>query len=281
MRTLKRWWKKLGKDLVARVYLRVPRDLNGQRIRVPVIEGRKIGVKSELWMSDLLHRLLAVEKGTFLDIGVNLGQTLAKVKTLEPGRVYAGFEPSPFCQHYANRLISLNGWTDVTICPCALFDRDTLLPMSGASEGDAAATLIQDLRPGRDAPVTLVPAFRFETVEEVLPPGPVGIVKIDVEGAEVEVIRCLSDRLLRDQPLLTLEVLPVQGSNADFRAARNAELRTLLEGLGYAMHRVKKTATDAFEGVELDPDFGTSADARSKDYLAIPTSRIAQILKAL
>ena len=57
-------------------------------------------------MSGLLKHLMAVEKGTFLDVGVNLGQTLAKMKTLEPGRISAEFEPSPFYQHYVGRLIA-------------------------------------------------------------------------------------------------------------------------------------------------------------------------------
>ena len=281
MRKLKQWWKRLGKGLVARVYVEVPRQLNGLRIRVPVIEGRKIGVKSEPWMSGLLKRLMAVEKGTFLDVGVNLGQTLAKVKTLEPERVYAGFEPSPFCQHYVGRLIALNSWTRVTICPCALFDREMLLPMSGASEGAASATLISELRPEEEAAVTLVPAFRFDVVKAALPPGSIGIIKIDVEGAEVEVIRSLKGIIGRDQPVITLEVLPVQGETGEFRAKRNGELRSLLEGLGYVMHVVRKTSDDTFAGVEVDLDFGTGSDARSKDYVAVPKQRIEEVVGVL
>lgn len=281
MRKLRSWWKRLGKRLVARVNLEITRELNGTKIVIPVIEGRKAGVGSERWMSGLLKLLLAAEKGTFYDVGVNFGQTLAKVKTLESDRVYVGFEPSPFCQHYLSRLMKCNAWPSVTICPCALFDRDMLLPMSGAAEGEAAATLIADLRPGSKSSTTLVPAFRYAAVAEALPHGKVGIIKIDVEGAEVEVIRSLSGLIARDLPVITLEVLPLKGTDTSFRESRNAELKTLLEGLGYVLHVVEKSDDDHFTGVKADPKFGKHSDARFKDYVAIPAAKVARLTTAL
>jgi FkbM family methyltransferase len=281
MRKLRSWWKRLGKSLIARVNLEVKRGLNGRSVILPVVEGRKAGIGGEHWMSGLLKRLLESEKGGFYDVGVNLGQTLAKVKSLEPGRAYVGFEPSPFCQHYVSRLVACNQWPNVTICPCALFDRDTLLPMTGAASGNAAATLIAELRSHHRTATTLVPAFRFDAVAEAMPPGRVAIVKIDVEGAEVEVVRSLSGLLIRDMPVITLEVLPLKGAETTFRASRNAELKSMLEGLGYVHHVIKKTDDDHFAGVEADPDFGTHSDARFKDYLAIPRHKLPALLESL
>lgn len=281
MRNLRSWWKRLGKRLVARVNVEIPRELNGTKIVVPVIEGRKTGVSGERWMSGLLKRLLDAEKGTFYDVGVNLGQTLAKVKTLESDRVYVGFEPSPFCQYYLSRLTECNAWSSVTICPCALFDRDMLLPMNGAAEGAAAATLIAELRPESKGATTLVPAFQYDAVAEALPHGKVGIIKIDVEGAEVEVIRSLSGLIARDLPVITLEVLPLKGADTRFRESRNAELKTLLEGLGYVLHVVQKSDDDHFAGIKADPDFAEHSDARFKDYVAIPAAKVARLTAAL
>lgn len=277
MKQLRKWWKSLGKRCAASLYVVVPRQMNDKTVRVPVIEGRKLGARGERWMSGLLKILLARCAGTFVDVGVNLGQTLAKVKTLEPERVYAGFEPSPFCQHYVGRLIDENGWTEVTLCPCALFDRDQLLQMNGASEGAASATLLPELRPGRNAAATWVPAYRFEVVRSALPKGRVAIIKIDVEGAEVEVIRELRPLIEEDRPILTLEVLPIQGEANEFRTDRNLQLRQLMAELKYSMHRIEKTDADAFAGVELDPEFGTGADAKSKDYVAVPEERVDEI----
>ena len=59
----------------------------------------------EPWMNSVLKDVFKVCEGTFLDIGVNLGQTLLHVKTLEPARKYIGFEPNPTCCFYANSLI--------------------------------------------------------------------------------------------------------------------------------------------------------------------------------
>ena len=148
--------------------------------------------------------------------------------------------------------------------------------MSGAS-----AMLISELRPEGGPAMTLVPAFRFDVVREALSQSPIGIIKIDVEGAEVEVIRSLKTLIKQDRPVITLEVLPVHGEAAEFRAERNAELRSLLEGLDYVMHVVRKTADDTFAGIEVDPNFGTGSDARNKDYIAVPEERVEEISAAL
>lgn len=39
--------------------------------------------KSEQWMKDLLSKILPKFKGCFVDVGVNIGQTLIKIKQIE------------------------------------------------------------------------------------------------------------------------------------------------------------------------------------------------------
>lgn len=90
-------------------------------VRVPVRAG--LGTTnldlSEPWMFELLRRLLGAQMGTFVDVGVNMGQTLLKVLLLDPTRRYVGFEPNPLCVYYANLIIQANGAKRATLCPAA------------------------------------------------------------------------------------------------------------------------------------------------------------------
>lgn len=59
--------------------------INDVGIRIPSIHG--IACKeSEPWMIDLLAALLHQRSGAFLDVGVNVGQTLIKVKAIDSDR---------------------------------------------------------------------------------------------------------------------------------------------------------------------------------------------------
>jgi len=48
-------------------------------------------------MIDLLKKILLLKDGVFIDIGMNLGQTLIKLKCVDPNIRYFGFEPNPGC----------------------------------------------------------------------------------------------------------------------------------------------------------------------------------------
>src|SRR5690348_13368483 len=72
------------------------RKICNSMIRVPVIGGIQCE-ESEPWFLQLLTLLLPYNKGSFVDVGANLGQTMIKVKALDSARKYIGFEPNPTC----------------------------------------------------------------------------------------------------------------------------------------------------------------------------------------
>ena len=55
----------------------------------------------------MLENLLKKKNGAYLDIGVNIGQTLMKLKSVNPKIEYIGFEPNATCVHYVNKLIDM------------------------------------------------------------------------------------------------------------------------------------------------------------------------------
>ena len=65
----------------------------GRSFVISIINGRKT-YASEAWMTEVIRRLFELKSGAFIDVGVNLGQTLLKVAAADPSRAYVGFEPN-------------------------------------------------------------------------------------------------------------------------------------------------------------------------------------------
>src|SRR5690348_5369770 len=81
--------------------------LGGLRLRVPIQYGagwEHLRMR-EVWLFRGIERLRRDRPGAFVDVGVNVGHTLVKVKAADPGREYIGFEPNPQCLTYVQHLI--------------------------------------------------------------------------------------------------------------------------------------------------------------------------------
>ena len=200
--------------------------INGVRIRIPTIHGVACR-ESEPWMVDLLEATLRRRSGAFLDVGVNVGQTLIKVKALDPGRVYIGLEPNPACVFYAQHLIKANAFEHCTLLPVGLFTHDGILALDLFADDltNSSASLIGDFRQKKTVQSRVfVPVFRFDHLAKIIGDKPIGIVKIDVEGAELEVVKSLLELIERDWPTLLIEILPVYSEDNAFRKDRQIEL---------------------------------------------------------
>lgn len=251
-------------------------DIKNQTIQIPILKTFDSDLACDLtetWMIEVLEPLLNQHPGIFLDVGVNLGQTLIKVKGLEPGRKYIGFEPNSTCVVYAKALIKANQFRDCTIVPAGLFTEDAILALEcmDESEADSAASLIQGFRPDHVIQHRMfVPVYQFQTIAKSLGIEDVAIVKIDVEGAELEVLQSLSS-LLRDcRPLLLLEILPVYSSENMMRQQRQDDLERLLRTVHYSMFRVLKTDDNQFAGLQSIASIDMHGDLTQCDYLVVP-----------
>ena len=69
---------------------------------------RHAGVSHEPWIDAVFGQILNSRPGVFVDVGVNLGQTLFKILALDPGRRYVGFEPQLACAFMLQSFIDEN-----------------------------------------------------------------------------------------------------------------------------------------------------------------------------
>ncbi|MGC1676607.1 MAG: FkbM family methyltransferase [Candidatus Binataceae bacterium] len=286
------------KDLTKRVLspfnLVLPTKVNGRRFKVPIMHG--IGGSNlqmtELWMIDELRRLFSLASDSaFMDVGVNLGQTLLKVKSLAREIVYLGFEPNPFCVQFVNELIRVNDLPNCEVVPVGLSRESALVPFFAEREADATGSIIEDLTWHKQILRRQhIPVFAFDDIAPVIAPAKISIIKIDVEGAELEVITGMKKFLTAHRPFLTCEVLQAPTSaQLEMRHERNRRLIQLLVDHGYLAYRLLKNSEQSMvrglERVERAESFGKEPwDPRTSpalcDYLFLPEESKDQTARA-
>ena len=271
-----------GGRLLERVNFTVDITVNGARVGIPVIGGLGTAHLSEEepWLNRTLAFLLKSRGGAFVDVGVNLGQTLVKVKTLRPDVHYVGFEPNPDCVAYVRRLIAANKWSACTLAPVGLSDRSDVLSLFSRDAVDSSATVVKGFRLGQDgwseSPVTVIPGDQALASLSI---GPIGIIKIDVEGAELEVVRGLDATLREHHPYVLCEVLPIFNESDPrwaFRKPRQDELLGRMHGAGYTLFRLLENGG----AVRLDTIEPHTSRALT-NYAFVPSDAVPAFARAL
>lgn len=162
-----------------------------------------------------------------LDVGANIGWTaLNFAKICSKGKV-VGFEPDLFNFNACKENIGLNKLPNLTVLPFGLGDIQGNLNMEIRTPDNRGGNRIA-LQPNNDAQIVQVK--RLDEVEEILFLPEVNLIKIDVEGFELKVLRGGHDLLKRHKPILFIEIdnnnLLDQGDSAQ-------SLVSYLELIGY------------------------------------------------
>lgn len=266
---------RLLQRLAARARVRV-----GPRIlRVPTHDPAALGwiFWTPSWKTNLLAHFLRRREGAFIDIGVNTGQTLADFLSTDLARPYVGLEPNPQCVAFVESIVGLNRLRDITILPLGASTTRGLHPLfvSDDCSTDQTATLRADLRPAASRRATWVNTLPLDETLAAASPGPLSLVKIDVEGAELDVLQGAPRLLAGERPPILCEVL-LADPRADFDAylARLGNLASLLRSHDYSIHQIIKRPGPSLPALRpLDtfpPAVWTPARADDCDYLLTP-----------
>ena len=172
-----------------------------------------------------------------LDLGAHKGYvTLRMAKRVGPaGRVFA-FEPDPRAREHLEAHVRRNRLGQVTCYPYALGREAGNLELSLSSQLGWSSFFPNEMaRPavtGRiTVPVRSVDGLRADGTLAI-DPARLSFVKIDTEGAELQVLEGMRDLLAASRPTIWLEVN--RGSLAA-AGARPAAIADLLHGLGFAL----------------------------------------------
>ncbi len=237
----------------------------------------------EKWTDPLLKNLVSEEvQGSFVDVGVNIGQTLLKLKSLHPEVKYVGFEPNPVCGHFVDQLITLNNLQDVEIFPVGLSHASGLkkLKIFSDSNTDGTASIVEGFRKEENVVKEVnVPAFNFSDIS-IDPAFKIRFLKIDVEGGELDVIEGLIDQINKDQPMIAVEILPTYGSKDSMRVKRQERLVELITECGYAIFRIEKLNGQYNQLLPIEV-IENEEDLEACDYLIIHMDHVPQVLKKM
>lgn len=274
-----RFAKELTKKVIAYFNCTAFKYINRTRFRIPVI--KKIGLQhfsvSEKWMVGLLEIFIKERDGLFVDVGVNLGQTLLKLKSIDKEYAYIGFEPNPVCVFYVEELIRVNKLTNCSLFPIAIGTQTHLAELYIHDSTDTAGSSATTLRDFKNAPITFtkyIPVFPLSYFEDKTFAGKkIDILKIDVEGAELEVIEGSLEVIKKHQPVVFIELLPSINQNTrQLTSGRKAKIQQIMEGIDYGIFRITKNKSGNFAGLWQVRDIVAEIEAHRHDwdYLMAP-----------
>jgi FkbM family methyltransferase len=147
------------------------------------------------------------EGGTFYDVGAHIGffSLIAARLVGESGAVYA-FEPDPENAERIEQQVRPNGFTQIRVLPLAVWSRSGTLRFQRASEfsshnqGTVVGTGVEVGAPATiEVSATSLDAFAKDHRSPTL-------VKIDVEGGEVETLRGAERLFSEARPVLICEL---------------------------------------------------------------------------
>ena len=225
--------KRLG--LLKTINFQVKKKHNKTVINIPLINGiglTNLILKNE-WLDELIKVFVTGTSGTFVDVGVNIGQTLIRLKTVLPNQNYIGFEPNSTCVSYTQQLIALNKFRDCIIQNCALSTKVENLILEKTSSTDPRASVVASLRPSFFEVKEPVLSLDYQSLYIDIP---ISLVKIDVEGAELEVLIGMKEALIKYQPLITCEVLDSYSKDVlEFTQERANQVSEFLSSIDYCI----------------------------------------------
>lgn len=205
-----------------------PTDPEGQFLELRFVYSEIFG---ETYAEDIAR---VPADGVVLDIGANIGMFTYRVKQHSPNATVLAFEPMPRTLRALRDNIELHELANVTVYPLALgAEEGSEIEFTFYPQAPANSTRYPERKtygtPLLDASTTI--RVTVTTAASVLAQRPelttIDLIKIDVEGAEAEVLAGLSDADWAKVRAFVIEVDDVDG--------RLDQIRDLLTAKGFAV----------------------------------------------
>ena len=199
-------------------------------------------------VSDIARELdLQNDQGFFFDVGANVGLYTWEVSKVCPYRKILAFEPDPKNIKLLEKTLSGANLQNLEICKCALsnqvgeisFFQDKLTSATGCVAGKDKPWVEKYLNSSANEITVQTKTLDSVVVEDKTP----SLIKIDVEGHEVEVLQGGTNTLTKVKPLLIIESFP----------PNQLTVLTFLDEIGYK---------------SLDADRHTSIDSQTTNLFA-------------
>ncbi len=247
-------------------------DYFGLDLKYPLIYGMGRGyvIPKEIWMGQCLDAFIRSKQGCVIDVGVNVGVYLVKLKVLRDDIEYIGFEPNAVCNYYTNELIRMNKFKKASVLPVALSNELSVKTLYASKLGDKTASLVVETT-NEDA--SLEYSSDIVTVEgdafiEMLGVKEIAVIKVDVEGAELFVLNGLVKTIDKFRPFFYIEVWANKEKDSE-SVDRITRIYDLITSRDYSIIGV--SSDRRLEGVTSSDDIFEQGDP---NYMFVPNELV-------
>jgi FkbM family methyltransferase len=268
-------------------------DTYTRRRLLPNLLPKKL--EHEEYLDDIYRVVLKKKKGAIIDVGVNTGQTLFKMLSIDKNRPYFGFEPQSAPVSCVESFLIENKITNYCILPVALSDQNGSIPINIRGYGygsslmaSGVASIVDGFRPKNFYNYAkYIYAARGDEIIESLGITSIALIKIDVEGAELEVVRGLKTTIEKHRPFILFEVLhhyivvtkeELDKKTIDFRESRLQELEEIIRSNRYHVYQIKKNK-EIIKIAKIKPKVAN--DITSTNFIAVPDENESNFCKFL
>jgi FkbM family methyltransferase len=248
----------------------------------------------EQYLKDVLPAILLVSAGGVIDVGVNRGQTLLKLLEISSEIEYYGFEPQVGALYGVQIFLNENNLKNFKVFPVALGTSSSACMIKTAAPkligqlSSPVASMVNGFRPEEfynfESSIIVV---KGDEVVDSLGITELGLIKIDVEGAELEVVAGLEKSIRKLRPVILFEVLhhfiavtkqALDAETKRFRAKRIVDLENLIRSFDYRILQIiGKTAVT--EVAQITPK--EINELATTDYLAVPKELVNDVARVM
>jgi FkbM family methyltransferase len=173
---------------------------------------------------------------SYVDVGAHVGyHCLVAVRSVGAGGRIIAIDPQPYNCAKILTNAQLNGFANITVVAAAVDEADGFASLKNQSRQDKARLTLAGPGVNDGALTFVVPKVTLRWLLETYKPRPVTLLKIDVEGFELEVLKGAGDSI-RAIENIVFEVLPNEDAN------KTQTIERILRDFGFQMFDVDGAA---------------------------------------
>lgn len=219
-------------------------DRNSSSIEADILKSTKVesGVLKHRWRVLELGMDLISPGSRVIDVGANIGIYALPWAAINADVTVHCFEPNPAVRRRLGRNVALNRLTArIRLHSEALSDHAGTAPLYGSDDMSSLNKGVF-IGAGKVAP-TVVPLARLDDIVGIEGP-PVSLMKVDVQGHELEVLRGAEAIISHHRPVLILEHEDNLYLSVVEATQRKTNLAKLLSRLGYETLYISRWGSD-------------------------------------
>ena len=170
----------------------------------------------------------------FVDVGAHIGYySLKAARVVGPGGHVIAIEPNPPTVRELEDNVRASGATIVNVQPVACSDAESMLDLFAAPEANTGQTSLSKANASQSGTVAATFHVRARPLDDIVTDAGltrVDVVKVDVEGAEMLVLKGAVDVLARYHPVVMVELVDQQLRSM---GSSDAQVRSFLNAHGY------------------------------------------------